>query len=234
MSNEIMKTPWLPGAATALAIISCYGTGLLLSVLSLLGVTVALDERVWAGAISVFAVLAAALIAVSSWRRRAASLIVVAAIGAALVLWTMFGAYSRILELVGFAALIAATVLDWRLRSASPPLASEEPAWIDVAELADRLERKPAPVVLDVRGADEFTGDLGHIAGARNIALADFPQRIGEIERYKGDKIVLVCKTQMRSAKAASLLKEKGFGNVAVLRGGMVEWARQQRPSEAR
>jgi rhodanese-related sulfurtransferase len=227
MLHGIIGSPWLPGAATALATISVYGTRLLLGALSLLGVSVALNEKVWAGAIGVLALLAATILVVSSWRRRIVYPAIVAVIGLVLILWTMYGAYSRILELIGFAALIAATALDWRVRSTSLPGATEEASWIDVAELVGRLAREPTPVVLDVRGADEFTGELGHIAGARNISLGELPRRTGEIEQYKGDIIVLVCKTQMRSAKAAALLRERGFRHVSVLRGGMVEWVRQ-------
>ena len=227
MLHGLIRSPWLPGAATALAILSCYGTGLLLGALSLLGVSVALNEKAWAAATSVLALLAAIIIVVSSRRRRIFPPAIVAVIGLVLILCTMYGAYSRILELIGFAVLIAATALDWRVRSTSLPGATEDASWIDVAELVGRLARKPIPVVLDVRGADEFTGELGHIAGARNISLGELPRRMGEIEQYKGDIIVLVCKTQMRSAKAAALLRQRGFRHVSVLRGGMVEWVRQ-------
>ena len=169
MSHGIMKSPWSPGAPTAQAIISRYGTGLLVGVLSLLGVSLALNVKVWGGAISALALLAAAVIVVAGWRRRIAYPAIVAVIGVVLILWTMYGAYSRIIELIGFAVLIAAAAMDWRVRSTSLPGATEQASWIDVAELVGRLGQKPMPVVLDVRGADEFTGELGHIAGARNI-----------------------------------------------------------------
>lgn len=105
--------------------------------------------------------------------------------------------------------------------------------WIEVAELAARLKRAPRPLIVDVRGADEFTGELGHIEGARNVTLADLPQRLADLRPFMADEVVLVCKTQMRSAKAAELLTQAGFGRVAVLRGGMVEWVRQQLPIAA-
>jgi rhodanese-related sulfurtransferase len=35
---------------------------------------------------------------------------------------------------------------------------------------------------------------------------------------------VLVCKTDKRSASAAAVLDAAGFGDVFVLRGGMVRW----------
>ncbi len=119
-----MRRAWLASAATALAIIACYGTTLAVGALSLLGVAVILDDRLWAGAISAFAALAALVIAIGSWRRRNANPALVAGLGLALILWTMYGAYSRVTELVGFALLVIATLLDARTRAymgAPPP-----------------------------------------------------------------------------------------------------------------
>lgn len=146
----------LAGLATALAIISCYGTGLHLGALSLLGISLSLDERAGAGAISVLAALAALLIGASSRRCRIVHPAVVAVLGFALILWTIYGAHSRAIELIGFALLLAATVLDWRALGFSPR--HKRRSWIDVPELVDPFGRKPAPIVLDVRGRDEFTG----------------------------------------------------------------------------
>jgi hypothetical protein len=39
-----------------------------------------------------------------------------ATVGAALVLWVMFGSFNRVLEIAGFTALVAATVWDWRAK----------------------------------------------------------------------------------------------------------------------
>ena len=103
-------------------------------------------------------------------------------------------------------------------------------AWIDAPTLFERRRAGDRAVVIDVRGADEFVGDLGHLEGARNMPLNELPQRIGELAPLEGREIVLVCKTQMRSAAAAATLKDAGFRDLAVLRGGMVEWNRQGLP----
>ncbi|MDX2156113.1 MAG: MerC family mercury resistance protein [Hyphomicrobiaceae bacterium] len=115
MSDSPDRRIWLPGAATALAALSCYGTTALIAVLSALGVSLALDERVWAGAISVFASIAAVTIAASYPRRRAIGPPIIAAIGLGLVLWAMYGSYSRLAELAGFACLATAAVWHWRI-----------------------------------------------------------------------------------------------------------------------
>jgi len=141
----------------------------------------------------------------------------------------------KILLALGFLAVLAFVPrLVRRLRAGkavSPPAKSEAGvSWIEAPELGERLARQPAPIILDVRGPDEFNGELGHIAGARNISFGEFAQRLHDLDRFKDDAMVLVCRTQMRSAKAAALLTEAGFRDVRVLRGGMVEWARQRRP----
>jgi rhodanese-related sulfurtransferase len=98
-----------------------------------------------------------------------------------------------------------------------------EPRWIEVGELRQRLAGTALPLILDVRGADEFDGPLGHIEGARNIPLAELSARQGEIAGA-GRPVVCVCLTDKRSAAAAAQLAEAGAADVAVLRGGMKAW----------
>jgi len=78
--------------------------------------------------------------------------------------------------------------------------------------------------VIDVRGPDEFVGPLGHIPNARNVPVAELPHRIHELGSFSEAPVVLVCRTDKRSASAAALLEEAGFRDVVVLRGGMVRW----------
>jgi rhodanese-related sulfurtransferase len=106
------------------------------------------------------------------------------------------------------------------------------PAWIEVGELRGRLQRGETPLVVDVRGPDEFDGPLGHIDGARNVPLHELPERIAEIGRA-GTPIVVVCLTDKRSAQAAQALAEAGIRDVVVLRGGMRAWRDAQAQPEA-
>jgi rhodanese-related sulfurtransferase len=97
------------------------------------------------------------------------------------------------------------------------------PLWVEAGELRDRLGRGDNPMILDVRGPDEFEGPLGHIEGARNVPLPELPRRIAEIARETGP-IVVVCLTDKRSSQAAAALAGAGLRDVAVLRGGMRAW----------
>ncbi len=92
-------------------------------------------------------------------------------------------------------------------------------------DLAARLAAGAVPIILDVRGPDEFTGPLGHIAGARNLPLDALAAEIPALARH-GGAIVTVCRTDRRSATAARLLRDAGAGEVSALRGGMEAWNR--------
>ena len=97
---------------------------------------------------------------------------------------------------------------------------------LSVAELKQRLDKGDDILVLDVRGAEEYVGDLGHIGGSRNIAIEDLPRHLDESKAYRQRPIVIVCRTDHRSAKAAQILTQAGFSNVAILQGGMAQWNR--------
>lgn len=106
-----------------------------------------------------------------------------------------------------------------RLFGKTPP----EPVWIDVATLRRDIDGATPPLIVDVRGADEFAGPLGHIDGALNVPLPELAAQQGAIAGA-GKAIVCVCLTDKRSAAAAVQLSAAGIGGVSVLRGGMKAW----------
>jgi rhodanese-related sulfurtransferase len=105
-------------------------------------------------------------------------------------------------------------------------------AWIEANELKRRLDRGEGVTVVDVRGSDEFVGPLGHIATARNIPVAELESRLGELVGLERGPIVLVCRTDKRSATAARTLRAVGFTQVNVLRRGMEQWNETGLPVE--
>jgi len=118
-------------------------------------------------------------------------------------------------------AVLAATLylprLVRRLRSQPVPRLAPE-------ALDERLQRREPLTIVDVRGEDEYRGELGHLPGALNIPLGSLPERLGELSAVKNQPVVLVCRTDKRSAKAADLLRAAGFPKVEVLNGGMEHW----------
>jgi rhodanese-related sulfurtransferase len=96
-------------------------------------------------------------------------------------------------------------------------------SWVEVDELSTLLDGSSPPLVIDVRGPDEFTGPLGHIDAARNIPLDQIPARAAALLGEQRP-LVMVCHTDRRSAAAAEHLRRAGGAEIAVLRGGMVAW----------
>jgi len=95
---------------------------------------------------------------------------------------------------------------------------------VTIPELKQRLDRGEKIVVLDVRAPAEFVGELGHIAGALNIPLEELPHKLDQLAPHEEHTIVLVCRTDRRSAKAAQLLSQQGFADVHVAKMGMTGW----------
>jgi sulfur dioxygenase len=93
------------------------------------------------------------------------------------------------------------------------------------------LAEMHVPVQLvDVRGAEEFTGPLGHIRGARLIPLEQLSARARELE--PDVPVVTVCRSGARSAQAVVLLQKAGITQAANLAGGMLRWTAERHPVE--
>ncbi|HYM32829.1 MAG TPA: VTT domain-containing protein [Candidatus Cybelea sp.] len=136
-----------------------------------------------------------------------------------------------LLALVGF---LPRFVRRLRAGRSGRAAAAGDVSWIEAAELADRLVRRPPPLLIDVRGSDEFNGELGHIAAALNLPVAELPIRLTEIGAHKDKTVILVCRTDKRSTNAATLVRDAGFRDVHVLRGGMERWNQSGLPIEGR
>jgi rhodanese-related sulfurtransferase len=100
---------------------------------------------------------------------------------------------------------------------------AQGPAWIEPDELQRRLSVGEPVVLLDVRQPDEFTSPPGHLPGAVNMPLAGLADGMSDLARHK-QPVVVVCKTDRRSARAAAELLAAGLKDVAVLRGGTDDW----------
>jgi uncharacterized membrane protein YdjX (TVP38/TMEM64 family)/rhodanese-related sulfurtransferase len=95
---------------------------------------------------------------------------------------------------------------------------------LNVEQLKQRLDNDEDILVLDVRGADEFIGEQGHIKNATNIPVEDLAERVDELLDRLERPIAIVCRTDRRSSKAARILSSKGYADVHVVRGGMTLW----------
>lgn len=121
MSSVRPRLVWLSGFATLLSLIACYGTLAVVAILGALGIAVALDEMLWAGAIVAFAALAAGGLAIGFSHHRQVWPLLIGGLGAAAIGYAMYVQYARLIELSGFVLLGVAAVWDWRLRRVRQP-----------------------------------------------------------------------------------------------------------------
>jgi hypothetical protein len=103
-------------ASLVLALLACYGSLAAIGLLALLGVTLAINDTLWAGAIAVFSVLACVAVLGGVRRHRTAGPGILAVTGTALLLYALYVDYRLLLELLGFALLAAAVAWDLQRR----------------------------------------------------------------------------------------------------------------------
>ena len=109
-------------------------------------------------------------------------------------------------------------------------LPTESNGHLTVAQLAEVVDRggSDAPLVVDVRQADEFVD--GHVAGAWHIGAGGLPGRLADLPR--GQPIATICAAGYRASVAASLLDAAGFTNVSWVAGGNDAWLAEGLPVE--
>jgi rhodanese-related sulfurtransferase len=124
--------------------------------------------------------------------------------------------------LIGLALLAAVAFLPRLVARLRKPSAGR----IDAASMKQRIERRESQAILDVRGKDEYRGELGHISGSINVPLAELPPTLPRLALLRAQRVVVVCRTDKRSAQAAKLLAGAGCRDIEILEGGMEQWNR--------
>lgn len=95
-------------------------------------------------------------------------------------------------------------------------------------ELAEKIKKKQAPFVVDVRSAFEYTS--GHIPGAVHIPFWAVPVNVGRLPKDKKDLLVITCEHGPRAQLAKTLLGLIGYRNVEMLDGHMSVWRKASLP----
>lgn len=95
------------------------------------------------------------------------------------------------------------------------------------AEAVTRMNREKA-VVIDVCEPAEFA--LGHIAGARNVPLAQLEGQLPNAVKNKSTPVILVCQAGSRSARAVAVARKLGYENAQSLAGGLKAWQAANMP----
>ena len=107
-------------------------------------------------------------------------------------------------------------------------------AEISLTQLKKILDDKVNVIILDVRTSKEYNGELGHIPGSILKPVQEIESWTTEFDSLKNRniKIIMVCRSGIRSASATKYFIEKEFSNVYNLVGGMKAWNKAQYPIE--
>jgi len=93
----------------------------------------------------------------------------------------------------------------------------------------EELSSEGAHILLDTREPHEYAE--AHVEGATLVPPAEVVERIDEIAPDTSERILVICRTGNRSARAAHQLQEQlGYENVANIAGGILEWQEKGLP----
>ena len=119
----------------------------------------------------------------------------------------------------GLLSLLITVLIWYENRKAGPSVSTQQ--------LTTLVNQKDG-VIIDVRPVAEFR--QGHIVDAVNIPHDQVAKRMGELEKFSGKPLILVCKMGQHASGAAKAIRAAGIENVHRLTGGMMEWTGSNLP----
>lgn len=90
---------------------------------------------------------------------------------------------------------------------------------------ASELVNNTSVTILDVRTINEYKA--GHIGKAIVIPVQELQERVSEIEHLKNSKVLVYCRTGVRSKKALQILQQNGFSQLYHLEKGIRLWTQE-------
>lgn len=99
-----------------------------------------------------------------------------------------------------------------------------------VQEVHDYLEAGNKPVLLDVRGLDEW--ERGHLKGAVHIPRGELETRVEAEVSDKSQEVVVICAGGVRSLLAGETLLDLGYEQIISMEGGYGDWEDANLPAE--
>lgn len=120
-----------------------------------------------------------------------------------------------------FSAVLALLLLTAVSGCTGPADRSDKAQFIDITvqEGKGMIDRGEV-FILDVRTLEEY--DAGHINGSVLVPVQELNNRLDEIPRDR--KILVYCRTGVRSTRASEILISNDFKEVYNMKGGIMEW----------
>ena len=121
---------------------------------------------------------------------------------------------------------LATAIAFWLLGIAAG--ADELATSISPSELHAQQQKGTAPLIIDVRTAEEYSA--GHVPGAVNIPHTDLAKRLDEAKSQNG--VALYCLIGPRARLGEETLREAGVTKIFHLEGGFAAWREGGLPVE--
>lgn len=98
---------------------------------------------------------------------------------------------------------------------------------LSTLEATQMINKEDAKVV-DLRSKDEFRS--GHLPDAIHIPAKDMPKRVTELDAFKEQPVILICKTGATAGATGMMMAKSGFTQLYKLQGGILEWQSNKLP----
>ncbi|RLA15721.1 MAG: hypothetical protein DRQ59_00700 [Gammaproteobacteria bacterium] len=115
--DKATRPSQLAALGAVLAFIACNGLFILIAVFAALGITLVINPHVQAAAISLLALITLAMVFIAFRKNKIRGPLILSAIGALIVIGTMYIHYDKIIESVGLLALFVSAIWSWRASS---------------------------------------------------------------------------------------------------------------------
>ena len=111
-----------------------------------------------------------------------------------------------------------------------PMLKGARQGGVSPSQVVQLMNREKA-VLVDVREPSEFKAS--HVAGSRNVPLADLEKRLPDMVKNKALPLVLVCAKGARATQALGQVQKMGYQQAQVLQGGLAAWKEANLPTQS-
>jgi len=96
--------------------------------------------------------------------------------------------------------------------------------------VVERMKDDENAVLIDVRTPEEFAQE--HAKDSINVQPHQLGDDLDAKKPYMDHKVYVMCLTAQRAAMAAKTMKNLGFNNVSVVKGGLKLWKKQGLPTK--